>query len=126
MQSLTERVGKYKIVLRTTRYESHANFSHQWKKKQLESSDDVPDPFVRAIEQCSVKKCETPTSDHVYDPIGSTFDTYEVTVKSKGFLHNQVRRMVGLAQVRERSPVELCRFLKIRNRELHLFCLILN
>ena len=76
---------------------------HQWQRKLESSDDDVQDPFKRIIDQCSVKKCETPSCDHVYDPIGSTFDTYEVTVKSKGFLHNQVRRMVGLAQVREVS-----------------------
>ena len=67
----------------------------------MERDDDAGDPFERTITKCSVKKCETPTYDLVYDPIGPTFDIYEVTVKSKGFLHNQIRRMVGLAQVRE-------------------------
>ena len=73
---------------------------HQWNKK-LESDDDAPDPFLRTIDHCSVKKCETSTCDHSYDTIGHTFDIYEVIIKSKGFLHQQVRRMVGLAQVRK-------------------------
>ena len=67
----------------------------------MEKDNDAGDPFERTITQCSVKKCETPTCDLVYDPIGPTFDIYEVTVKSKGFFHNQIRRMVGLAQVRK-------------------------
>ena len=66
----------------------------------MKEKEDVPDPFKRTIDVCTVKKRELPFGDD--DPISSTFDIYEVTVKSSGFLHNQVRRMVGLALVRRK------------------------